>query len=381
MAIFAALGVSGAIFAEPIPDSPPCKYCLGPANFAGNPPVCPINGNWSLIVAPFFWSACQDGLEFAIKNSVNVPVINATSSELQELNQLSFAHFADPYSKWDFGCKLGLKYMLECDGWDLGLIWAHFKNRSKNNIDTSVDIESLIPLWSAFSPAQGTPLYSRDSQAIWRVKLNLIDLPIGREYWTSRRLTIRPQIGLRYVRLSQNLNLENAGGSWSPRIDPIQQPFRNNILLSNAYRGLGIRAGLDSGWHCGCGFRLIGSVATSIVYGRFRITQNEENHLTIPPYRIDPVLSTEDRFRASRAVLDLLLGLEWARQFFGCTYGITTQLSWEQHLFFNQNQLWRVRRIASQQQNYPNLTGDNIYTQSRGTLDTQGWTLTLIFSF
>nr|NGX26567.1 hypothetical protein [Chlamydiota bacterium] len=46
--------------------------------------------------------------------------------------------------------------------------------------------------------------------------------------------------------------------------------------------------------------------------------------------------------------------------------------------FFHQNQLWRVVRIGDTA-NAP--SGQNVFHQRRGTLDTQGWTLALKFMF
>ena len=106
------------------------------------------------------------------------------------------------------------------------------------------------------------------------------------------------------------------------------------------------------------------------------------------------VLETRDSFRASRAMLDLDLGVQWSGMICHCQYGLTVTLGWEQHLFFHQNQLWRVVRIGAkppgimsgppgenQFGTLPNNGGENVYHQRRGTLDTQGATLTVKLEF
>ncbi|NGX59823.1 MAG: hypothetical protein KR126chlam3_00980, partial [Chlamydiae bacterium] len=50
-------------------------------------------------------------------------------------------------------------------------------------------------------------------------------------------------------------------------------------------------------------------------------------------------------------------------------------------LFFHQNQLWRINRIGDTEATFPNNTGENVFFQRRGTLDTQGWTLKVQFQF
>lgn len=363
--------------------APLLANCLGPENFAGNPPLHPAvcDGNWSFLTACVFWEANEDGLDFAVKNDVPVRVINPLQSEIQQINQLSNAKYETPHSKWEFGYKVGLEYTSSCDYWDFGILWTAFKNRSKKVVDAQTSIDSLVALWSAFSPAQGGPLFAREVQATWKVNLNILDVPLGRRYWKSRRLSIHPHFGLRYARLAQDLNLEHRGGSWSPRLEPDQMPFTNLVKLDNAFKGIGLRAGLDLGWNIGCGIEFYSNLAASILKGHFKLRHNENNRLSISPHTLINTLSSKERFRVSRAILDYGFGLQWSRHFFQCTYAFTTQIGWEQHIFFDQNQLWRVNRVGAEQQNFPNNTGQNIFSQTRGTLTTGGWTLSFTFEF
>ncbi|NGX59178.1 MAG: hypothetical protein KR126chlam3_00325 [Chlamydiae bacterium] len=79
--------------------------------------------------------------------------------------------------------------------------------------------------------------------------------------------------------------------------------------------------------------------------------------------------------------LTLLLGSKCASLFCDCQYGFTVQLGWEQHLFFHQNQLWRVNRISDIPSGGVVESGENVFFQRRGNLDTQGWTLKVQFEF
>ena len=102
----------------------------------------------------------------------------------------------------------------------------------------------------------------------------------------------------------------------------------------------------------------------------------------VSPFSKTKILETEGSFRASRAILDLGLGIQWAAMFCDCKYGLAAMLGWEQHVFFHQNQLWRVQRLGGTNgSSLVNNTGENALSQSRGSLDTQGWTLRLNFQF
>jgi len=362
-------------------------YCLGPENIIANAPVNPrtCNGDWVIRVAGFYWNAHQDGMEYAIDDHVKNPGPNPGQIEIQQLNNLIDADYKTPNFQWDWGFKVGLGYNTTCDGWDIGVLWTWYRGKANDHVEAEADDNhTLLPLWSAFAPAQGFNLYATDIETHWKLQLNLVDIELGREYWTSKYLSFRPFVGLRVAFINQDFEIQNKGGSWSERTNtPAQDAFNNEVDLDNDFKGVGIRAGFDTVWNFGCGWALYGNFAASVVYGRFSIDHDEEIRQAISPHDKTKILETKDSFHASRGMLDLALGIQWSSMFCDCQYGFTVQLGWEHHLFFHQNQMWRVNRIGDDGNGVfpPNDTGENVFFQRRGTLDTQGWTLTLQFEF
>ena len=113
------------------------------------------------------------------------------------------------------------------------------------------------------------------SKQIGAFQLNLVDIELGRNFWTSHYLAIRPHVGIRVAYLEQDYDIEHAGGnwgainassvtgySWGP-----QTALNNSVHLDNDFKGVGLRSGLDSTWNLGCGWALYGDFAASIVYG------------------------------------------------------------------------------------------------------------------
>jgi hypothetical protein len=153
-----------------------------------------------------------------------------------------------------------------------------------------------------------------------------------------------------------------------------------NVDLDNNFKGVGIHSGFNTNWHLGCGWALYGDLAASIIYGRFGLDHDERTRLVEAPFTKSKILETSDSFKASRAILDMDLGIQWSTMFCDCQYGFTVALGWEQHLFFHQNRMWRVVRendiLAPGKP-----TGENDFSQRRGTLSTQGVTLTVQFEF
>ena len=82
--------------------------------------------------------------------------------------------------------------------------------------------------------------------------------------------------------------------------------------------------------------------------GRFNVDHDEWNRLATGDHAKSKVLETDENFRASRAMLDMGLGIQWMGMVCDCKYGLEISLGWEQHIFYHQNQLWRVVRIGDE---------------------------------
>ena len=370
------------------PDECSCCYCLGPNQV--NPPVRPrtCDGDFAITVAGFYWIAHQDGMEYALENQVESPIADESIAEgiaLEPLNNLINAEYKTPDFRWDFGFKLGLGYNSACDGWDFGVLWTWYQARATDHIEAeSDDNRVLLPLWSAFASEVGSVVFASDIETHWKAEINLIDLELGREFWTSKYVSLRPHIGLRIAFIEQDYDIEHKGGSWTELVNSFnRESFNNKVDLDNDFKGVGLRAGLDSVWNLGCGFGIYGNFAAAIVYGRFSFDHDEDNRRATVNHDKTTILETDNSFRAGRAMLDMALGLQWTALFCDCQWAFTAMLGWEQHLFFHQNQLWRVMRLGDFRTSLPlpNNVGQNIFHERRGNLDTQGWTLTFKFEF
>ncbi len=363
-------------------------YCLGPENYGVNAPVSPktCNGDIVLTFAGFYWNAHQDGMEYAITNSVKGPGDEpAAITAYDNLNNLVDATYNTPNFQWDFGFKAGIGYASPCDGWDFGILWTWYHGRANDEIEAEAsDNQTILPLWSAYAPIQGGVLYATDVETHWQLKLNLIDVELGRNFWTSKYLAMRPFVGVRLAYIDQSFEIKHRGGSWNANAPIGQQAFNGTVSLGNDYKGVGLRGGLNTVWHLGCGWGVYGDFALAILYGRFDFEQDETNRNAENAHEKAKIADAANSFRASRATADLALGVEWETMFCECKYGFNLRLGWEHHLFFDQNQMWRVVRIGDTRQTstaVANNTGENVFHERRGDLDTQGWTLRAQFAF
>lgn len=368
-----------------------CEYCLGPISYQGNAPVRPFTCDGDVVVGAsiFTWKAVQDGMEYAIETNVEGELFSAATES--EMNNIIDGVYKSPNFGWQVGYKAKVGYNSFCDGWDVSLNWAHYSISDNDSIQAgtvdSNDVQEnvLITLWSAFHGIRdAAPVFAHRINSTWKLTLNLLDLELGREYWVSKYLTMRPFIALERAWIEQDFELYHFGGYWVGAASAQEQLDANNeVKIDNDYKGIGIRSGLSTNWHFGCGWSVFSQVAATVLSGHFSIVHDEVNRQAVAPFLKQKILDTKERFYASRAALEFILGLQYHTLICDCKYGIRARLDWEQHLFFHQNQMWRVVRADNQPSNdtFPNNGGENVFYQRRGTLGTQGWTLSFQFEF
>jgi hypothetical protein len=355
------------------PDDCCRTYCLGPENYGANAPVRPYtcNGDFVLTVAGLYWNAHQDGMEYAI-------LTDSTGPQQQDRSTLINAQYKSPHFDWNWGFKAGVGYNTTCDGWDVNLLWTHYNGKASSHDEAEADDNTtLLVLWSGFEQLDpGDVLFARDINTKWALDLDLVDLELGRMYWNSRRLNLRPFIGLRYASIKQAFHIEHKGGSFD-NAAPDDSVVLNEVDLDNDFTGAGARVGLDSLWNLGCGWAIYGDFAFSLISGKFAIDHNEMNRRVQTPFSKSKVMEIEDFFRNNVMIVDLGIGVQYQTLLCDCDYALAVSLGWEQHFFPSQNQLWRIVLLEGTQANEIN----NIYHQRRGDLSTNGWTLRVTFDF
>lgn len=363
-------------------NSEPCctSSCLGPTEFVINAPVAPhtCNGDFVVTAALLYWRAMQTGLEYGVLNQTQETILPPPPLNFKLIQ----AEYESPNFNFDFGFKLGLGYLSPCDGWDIGAIWTSYHGSGNSKVDTtSEENQTLLTLWNYYSPNNdGAATFSRDIRTRWSLDSHLIDIELGRKFWNSPRVALRPHVGIRISSLNQDYDIDHMGGilAVSDVIIPPDPPLNNEVRLKNDFKSAGIRSGLDGEWNLGCGFSLQGSAALSFNTGKFHYAHTEQNREAISPFSKSRVLEAEDSLRATRLFTDLGLGVQYFTLLSDCKYALAIFLGYEQHLFMHLNQMWRV---------HPTNGGsggggkDTTFNQRRGNLTVQGWTLKAVLDF
>lgn len=319
---------------------------------------------WFITGSVFYWNAHEDGLEFGITDEANSGNRTIHDGEMENLD-----------FHWDVGFKLGLGYRFDHDGWDLYANWTHF-NTTAHEDESSGNCQGgghvFFPLFTDLVPADNmNQISASDVDAHWKLRLNLIDLELGRHFFVSKWLSVRPHMGLRAAWVKQHYDIDYSC------LSNIDTDFHGSFVsdeteMTNKYTGLGVRGGFNTRWGLGSGWSIYGDAAISLLYGRFHVHYEEDGKVAFAASGSD-VLDFEDSFHATRAITDLGLGLMYEHTFNKAKWHLAVSLGWEHHLFFSQNQLWRVFGQAG--------AGSQTFTHERGDLGTQGWTLSARFDF
>jgi hypothetical protein len=147
--------------------------------------------------------------------------------------------------------------------------------------------------------------------------MNLLDLELGREFFVSKWLTLRPFMGARAAWFNRAFKYSYSGAG------------KDSGHNHNRFRAGGLRGGLDTQWGLSCGWSFFGDLALSLLYGTQRLHSHQD---TSSGGRVQHL---HDAWSATRAMLDLAFGLRWDH-LFGCNdaYRIRIQFGWEQTSLF-----------------------------------------------
>lgn len=298
------------------------------------------------------WNTHQNGMPVAVVNDDTS--INLSDSTVKTI-----------HSDWDFGFRVGVGYNLPHDGWDLSLSWIRLYTDGHRRIHAHDD-DFIFPSRIHPNDPIGGANTCQKTRSTWHVRFNQLDLDLGREFFVSKWLTLRPHFGLRsdWIRQKWETNYRNFANT----------PFPNKVEAEykDEWWGIGLQGGLDTQWGLGAGWSLFGNVATAIVYGFHDIDYEDED--TPAGQQTDShgkFADVDQTYRISHPILDLMMGLRYDHMFYNDRFHLGLQLGWEHHVYFSQNQ-------------FPVFTddvADGILVSNQGDLTFQGWTLAVRFDF
>jgi len=220
----------------------------------------------------------------------------------------------NPDMKWGWGFRLDLGNSFKRDDWRVDLIWTCLPVQN----DTEAE-GHLRPIWSN---APQTPASFVDKAKVhWRLHLGIVDLLLAKPWDVSPRLTLSPNLGVRYASLRQKFFVSYFGGN-------LFVGEEDTFHSKNKYEGVGPVIGCNADFSLCDSLSVIGSLGYATVWGETYVHEKEwEKGAHITHFRLF------DIFPMSASLVNLALGLEWAYN------QCHLHVKWEQYYFPNQNHL------------------------------------------
>ena len=307
------------------------------------------------------WNAHENGLPFAI--------VNKNSS-----NNLADSNVRNIHSEWDAGFRVGVGYNTPHDGWDLNLSWLRFNTDGEKKINAHAN-RFVFPTRSHPADPIADNASCQKASSHWKMHLNQLDLDLGREFFVSKWLTLRPHFGVRtdWVHQKWDINYRNFQRVLAGTLgaDPVSSN-KVEVEYKDKWWGIGLEGGLDTQWGLGSGWSLFGNLTAAIVYGFHDLdVEDEDTPAQIRTNSKGQFVDLDSSYRVSHPILDIMMGLRYDHMFSNDQFHLGLQLGWEHHVYFSQNQ-------------FPVFVDDlNLGTvvSNQGDLTLQGWTLGARFDF
>lgn len=283
-----------------------------------NPSACWYE-NFFIHADALYVTTAEDGLDFGESRNGPCRALNVdTTSKIETLIPGFDRHFA-----W----RAGIGYEDPCGCLGFNFNWTHLLNKAQRKYKSNT-----IPFWIFWSlDDSNEAMLANKSKAHLNLNLNLYDLECGKYFAFSDWMQWRPHIGLRYASIDQHYKIHSqAPANEGDGVDT------DRLFMTNDYKGVGLRGGLDVKWDIGCGFNLFGSLAGSILWGTFDL-KSYHNFQSTSTAETNFILKMTDHLHSAKANTDLALGLSWCYPLL-CAQWMEFSLAYEYHLFFNQNQ-------------------------------------------
>ncbi|NGX51218.1 MAG: hypothetical protein K1060chlam2_01080 [Chlamydiae bacterium] len=279
-----------------------------------------------------WWKAVQEGTTYSTSGFQNGfrTDLNAPSGRVAEAGK-----------DWSPGFKLGAGFNFDHDGWDIyaEYTWLHSHNNSSLTTLLNSDVSfTITPSFELVSSSDFNSSSITDADARWHHHLHVIDLELGRNFYLSQFLTMRPFIGLK--------------GTWQEndyRVKFIS--INNGELESGPYRmkthndvwGIGVRGGFDSAWYMSKNWSLYGDLAWTAMWADYDDITRKDTLTFEDPQDETRILSKvlfNNHYESHYSIKylgELELGVRWEIWFYDDNYHFAIQAGWEEQVWINWN--------------------------------------------
>lgn len=229
-----------------------------------------------------------------------------------------------PCNHYDPGFRVGLGYTLPChEEWD---IYGYYTQFDTNGYQKITAVGALEPIASLSYPYAEYP--ASGATCCWKLHFKTIDFELGREFYIGSFLHIKPHVGVRGAKISEDMVVSYTSVLYNSKL------HADKLNLCNTFAGAGVQFGLNTQWElfktCHCGdISLYGDAAWALLTGHTKLSTDEVIDITVP------IVQGTEYFKALIAAQTLAIGVRWDKTFFCDRVHARIHFGWEQHYYTN----------------------------------------------
>ncbi len=322
-----------------------------------------------------YWTAREDGLDYAIKNHNPVNLDPPVAYQPDKHAHVKNAHF-----NWHAGARVGFGYRFNHDHWVLSTLWTHFNTETTSHANAggnTLFVTRMHPGGRDHTTVRGEIQQGRTAdhaKAKWNLQYNIIDLELARPAKVAKFIMLKPLFGIRGARITQDFDVryknvfqhdvfENATLVTTAIIP------KEKVDLDNDFWGVGPRIGIDSQWMFNKRWSIYANASGSLLWSFFDIDFKEKRH-NADGSNVT-IVDMEDKYHDVMTNLEFAVGLKWESGLYHDRYHLSFALGWEQLLWFSLNQLDK----------FTDPINDGLIFKEHGNLNLSGVTFTARFDF
>lgn len=268
--------------------------------------------------AAIYWKSGYDDL--VIAGRVRTP--SSGGPETMKLLKLQ--------NDYSLGLKFGMGLDFKRDVWDTFANWTWLKTHHSDRREvSSFQFQTLL---GAVYPQELVDNFANRVTSHWQFELNTIDFELGRNFFISKFINLRPFAGVKGGWITQQLKViygDVIDSNGIPFSTPIRTRFKDHMWC------LGPRIGINTRWVLGrSNFALLANVAADLMWEDF---QPSSQVSYLDGFGNQPSIGrVRQHIQDLTPVMEAMFGLDWGHCFGGVAYlniavGYEMQYWWDQY--------------------------------------------------
>ena len=289
-----------------------------------------------------WWKANQDGLRYAASG------FGGATAAADPFAGVSTGKDKSVGESWEPGFKVGLGLNLSHDGWDLFAQYTWLNASNTNSIRSNSD--GLVPNYNGNIPSTAS---ITEASGKWDLHFNVIDVELGRNFYLSQFLTMRPFIGFKGTWQDQDTRFNYRGTGF--QIDGVPTPATGPYKIRNTVDvwGIGFRGGLNLAYYMAKSWSIFGNLAWTSMWSDYdTLKRTDRLDDTTTGNSSTRVSLSNDTFYSIKYVAETEIGLRWEIWFYDDNYHFAIQAGWEQQVWIN----WAQVPVVGQEQAEHDMT-------------------------